>query len=124
MAVRVVEDWLNACSGCEISILNIGDPLLDILPLLEFHHMTALVDHKFFGQIDVVNAERRGGDAGLPIHFKANAGNGNGVVLALLPFSRLCAGCVKDADGGKNDSTHDQCALHNDLHAEFIRCSM
>jgi len=51
MAVRVVEDWLNACSGCEISILNIGDPLLDILPLLEFQHMTALVDHKFFGQL-------------------------------------------------------------------------
>jgi F420-non-reducing hydrogenase small subunit len=50
MAVRVVEDWLNACSGCEISILNIGDPLLDILPQLEFQHMTALVDHKFFGQ--------------------------------------------------------------------------
>ena len=51
MAVRVVEDWLNACAGCEISILNIGDPLLDILPLLEFQHMTALVDHKFFGQL-------------------------------------------------------------------------
>jgi len=51
MAVRVVEDWLNACSGCEISILNIGDPLLDILPQLEFQHMTALVDHKFFGQL-------------------------------------------------------------------------
>jgi F420-non-reducing hydrogenase small subunit len=51
MAVKVIEDWLNACSGCEISILNIGDPLLDILPLLEFHHMTALVDHKFFGQL-------------------------------------------------------------------------
>jgi F420-non-reducing hydrogenase small subunit len=51
MAVRVVEDWLNACSGCEITILNIGDALLDILPLLEFRHMTALVDHKFFGQL-------------------------------------------------------------------------
>jgi len=51
MTVRVVEDWLNACSGCEISILNIGDPLLDILPELEFQHMTALVDHKFFGQL-------------------------------------------------------------------------
>jgi len=51
MAVRVVEDWLNACSGCEISILNIGDALLDILPQLEFQHMTALVDHKFFGQL-------------------------------------------------------------------------
>jgi F420-non-reducing hydrogenase small subunit len=46
-----VEDWLNACSGCEISILNIGDPLLDLLPHLQFTHMTALVDHKFFGQL-------------------------------------------------------------------------
>jgi F420-non-reducing hydrogenase small subunit len=51
MSVPVVEDWLNACSGCEISILNIGDPLLDLLPLLQFTHMTALVDHKFFGQL-------------------------------------------------------------------------
>src|SRR4030042_3194088 len=51
MAVKVVEDWLNACSGCEISILNIGDPLLDLLPQLEFVHITALVDHKFFGQL-------------------------------------------------------------------------
>ena len=51
MAVKVVEDWLNACSGCEISILNIGDALLDLLPQLEFVHMTALVDHKFFGQL-------------------------------------------------------------------------
>ena len=51
MAVKVVEDWLNACSGCEISILNIGDALLGILPQLEFVHMTALIDHKFFGQL-------------------------------------------------------------------------
>jgi F420-non-reducing hydrogenase small subunit len=51
MPVKVSEDWLNACSGCEISILNIGDPLLELLPQLEFVHMTALVDHKFFGQL-------------------------------------------------------------------------
>jgi F420-non-reducing hydrogenase small subunit len=51
MAVKVVEDWLNACSGCEISILNIGDALLDLLPQLEFVHITALLDHKFFGQL-------------------------------------------------------------------------
>jgi F420-non-reducing hydrogenase small subunit len=51
MAVNVAEDWLNACSGCEISILNIGDPLVDLLPQLNFVHMTALVDHKFFGQV-------------------------------------------------------------------------
>ncbi len=51
MPVKVVEDWLNACSGCEISILNVGDRLLDLLPDLNFVHMTALVDHKFFGQL-------------------------------------------------------------------------
>jgi F420-non-reducing hydrogenase small subunit len=51
MAVNVVEDWLNACSGCEISILNIGDPLVDLLPQLNFLHITALIDHKFFGQL-------------------------------------------------------------------------
>jgi coenzyme F420-reducing hydrogenase gamma subunit len=51
MAVNVVEDWLNACSGCEISILNIGDALLDLLPQINFVHITALVDHKFFGQL-------------------------------------------------------------------------
>ena len=51
MPVKVVEDWLNACSGCEISILNIGDALVGLLPELEFVHMTALVDHKFFGQL-------------------------------------------------------------------------
>jgi F420-non-reducing hydrogenase small subunit len=51
MPVNVVEDWLNACSGCEISILNVGERLLDLLPSLNFVHMTALVDHKFYGQL-------------------------------------------------------------------------
>jgi F420-non-reducing hydrogenase small subunit len=51
MPVKVVEDWLSACAGCEMAILNIGEALLDLLPQLEFVHMTALVDHKFFGQI-------------------------------------------------------------------------
>jgi len=51
MAVNVVEEWLNACSGCEISILNIGDPLVDLLPHLNFVHITPLVDHKYYGQL-------------------------------------------------------------------------
>jgi F420-non-reducing hydrogenase small subunit len=50
MAVNVVEDWLNACSGCEISILNTGEALLDLLSQLNFVHIPALVDHKYFGQ--------------------------------------------------------------------------
>lgn len=51
MAVTVFEEWLNACSGCEIAILNIGDPLVDLLPHLNFVHITPLIDHKFFGQL-------------------------------------------------------------------------
>ena len=31
MPVNVVSEWLNACSGCEISILNTGEALLDLL---------------------------------------------------------------------------------------------
>ena len=34
MPVNVVSEWLNACSGCEISILNTGEALLDLLPHL------------------------------------------------------------------------------------------
>ncbi|MFQ5836899.1 MAG: methyl viologen-reducing hydrogenase [Candidatus Bathyarchaeia archaeon] len=48
--VKVVEEWLNMCGGCECSILDIGEPLLDLLPQLEFVHMPVLMDHKYFGQ--------------------------------------------------------------------------
>ncbi|MDA8185372.1 MAG: NADH-quinone oxidoreductase subunit B family protein [Acidimicrobiales bacterium] len=48
--VRVAEEWLNMCGGCEICILDIGEPLLDLLPQLQFVHMPVLMDHKYFGQ--------------------------------------------------------------------------
>ncbi len=52
MAVKVVSEWLNACSGCEISILNIGDAILDLIPdKLDLVHIPALVDSKYFGQL-------------------------------------------------------------------------
>ena len=51
MPVNVVSEWLNACSGCEISILNTGEALLDLLPHLNFVHIPALVDHKYYGQL-------------------------------------------------------------------------
>src|SRR5450759_1777813 len=51
MPVNVVSEWLNACSGCEISILNTGEALLDLLSHLNFVHIPALVDHKYFGQL-------------------------------------------------------------------------
>lgn len=50
MAVKVAEEWLNICGGCEVTILDIGEPLLDLLPELEFVHMPVLMDHKYFGQ--------------------------------------------------------------------------
>ena len=50
MPVKVAEEWLNICGGCEVTILDIGEPLLDLLPKLEFVHMPVLMDHKYFGQ--------------------------------------------------------------------------
>jgi F420-non-reducing hydrogenase small subunit len=47
---RVAEEWLAACGGCEVTILDIGEPLLDLLPKLKFVHMPVLMDHKYFGQ--------------------------------------------------------------------------
>jgi F420-non-reducing hydrogenase small subunit len=52
MAVKVSSEWLNACSGCEISILNIGDAILDLIPeKIELVHIPALVDSKYFGPL-------------------------------------------------------------------------
>jgi F420-non-reducing hydrogenase small subunit len=48
--VKVAEEWLNICGGCEVTILDIGEPLLDLLPQLEFVHIPVLMDHKYFGQ--------------------------------------------------------------------------
>lgn len=49
--VTVAEEWLNACSGCEIAILNVGDILVDLLVNnLDFVHIPVIMDHKYFGQ--------------------------------------------------------------------------
>ncbi len=51
MAARIAEEWLNACSGCEISIVDMGERLLDVLGLVDFVHIPVLMDHKYFGQL-------------------------------------------------------------------------
>jgi F420-non-reducing hydrogenase small subunit len=52
MAVKVASEWLNACSGCEISILNLGETILDLIPdKIELVHIPALVDSKYFGPL-------------------------------------------------------------------------
>jgi F420-non-reducing hydrogenase small subunit len=48
--VKVAEEWLNICGGCEVTVLDIGEPLLDLLPQLEFVHIPVLMDHKYHGQ--------------------------------------------------------------------------
>jgi F420-non-reducing hydrogenase small subunit len=50
MAVRLAQEWFTICGGCEVTILDVGEPLLDILPKLEIVHMPVLMDHKLFGQ--------------------------------------------------------------------------
>ncbi len=50
MAVKVAQEGLNACCGCEISIVDMGERLLDVLGLIEFVHSPVLMDHKYFGQ--------------------------------------------------------------------------
>lgn len=50
MSVAIANEWLNACSGCEISILDTGERLLELLQKVEIVHMPALMDHKYFGQ--------------------------------------------------------------------------
>ncbi len=51
MGVRVAEEWLHSCSGCEIAILNIGEPLVELLGQIDFVHIPVLMDHKYYGQM-------------------------------------------------------------------------
>ncbi|MEJ2640151.1 MAG: methyl viologen-reducing hydrogenase [Desulfosarcinaceae bacterium] len=50
MSVKVASEWLNACSGCEIAIVDMGERLLKALERMEFVHIPVLMDHKYFGQ--------------------------------------------------------------------------
>jgi F420-non-reducing hydrogenase small subunit len=50
MAVKVAQEWFAICGGCEVTVLDVGEPLLDLLPELEFVHMPVIMDHKIFGQ--------------------------------------------------------------------------
>jgi len=50
MAARLAQEWFTICGGCEVTILDVGEPLLDILPKLEIVHMPVIMDHKIYGQ--------------------------------------------------------------------------
>lgn len=50
MAARLAQEWFAICGGCEVTILDIGEPLLDVLEKVNIVHMPVLMDHKLFGQ--------------------------------------------------------------------------
>jgi F420-non-reducing hydrogenase small subunit len=50
MAARLAEEWFAICGGCEVTILDIGEPLLEVLKKVQIVHMPVLMDHKLFGQ--------------------------------------------------------------------------
>ena len=50
MAVRLAEEWFAICGGCEVTILDIGEPLIEVLKQVEIVHMPVIMDHKTYGQ--------------------------------------------------------------------------
>jgi F420-non-reducing hydrogenase small subunit len=50
MAIKVAQEWFAICGGCEVTILDLGESLLELLPELEFVHMPVIMDHKIYGQ--------------------------------------------------------------------------
>ncbi len=50
MSARLAEEWFAICGGCEVTILDIGEPLLDVLKQVDIVHMPVLMDHKIYGQ--------------------------------------------------------------------------
>jgi F420-non-reducing hydrogenase small subunit len=50
VAARLAEEWFAICGGCEVTILDIGEPLLDLLEKVQIVHMPVIMDHKLFGQ--------------------------------------------------------------------------
>jgi F420-non-reducing hydrogenase small subunit len=66
MAVKVAQEWFAICGGCEVTVLDVGEPLLDLLPEIEFVHMPVIMDHKLFGQTgEKTEAEIPEADVGL-----------------------------------------------------------
>lgn len=48
MRTRIIDEWLGTCAGCEMALLDTGEALLDLLPLIEVVHSPVLMDHKYY----------------------------------------------------------------------------
>ncbi|MFX0062796.1 MAG: F420-nonreducing hydrogenase [Candidatus Hermodarchaeota archaeon] len=51
--VKIATDWLMICSGCEVSLLDIHEAILDVLDKAEFVRSPVLADVKEFVPADV-----------------------------------------------------------------------
>ncbi len=47
MNIRLAAESLHSCSGCEISLLNLGQALIPLLERLQLVHLPLLMDHKY-----------------------------------------------------------------------------
>ena len=66
MKVKVISDWLNSCSGCEVAIVDLGARILTVLEHVEFVHIPVLMDHKYYGQLgDKEHIELPDADVGI-----------------------------------------------------------
>jgi len=58
---RLSCEWLHACSGCEVALLNGGGLFLDLLERVDIVHFPLLMDHKYQDQsgegLDLPQAE-------------------------------------------------------------------
>lgn len=47
---RISFEWLHACCGCEVSLLDAGNGFLELLDQVEIVHFPLLMDHKYAAQ--------------------------------------------------------------------------
>jgi len=50
MTIRIAEEWFGICGGCEMSVTDMGERLIELLEDAEFVHIPILMDHKYYGQ--------------------------------------------------------------------------
>ncbi|MCP3876671.1 MAG: methyl viologen-reducing hydrogenase, partial [Desulfobacteraceae bacterium] len=52
MPMKIAGESLNACSGCEISLLDMGENLLKLLNFAQIIHLPLLMDNKYIDNQD------------------------------------------------------------------------
>jgi F420-non-reducing hydrogenase small subunit len=81
MLPRLSFEWLHACCGCEIALLNCGEQLLGLLDRVEIVHFPLLMDHKYHVSTDGIDLPEA--DIGV-----VSGGVASGEQLALLRAMR------------------------------------